>query len=65
MLLLITSLCIQKEKILLKELYEEYEKRGLYFDDKSKKEIENILTRLNFIDKKSDSGDAIYVRRIL
>lgn len=65
MLLLITSLCIQKEKILLNELYEEYEKRGLYFDDKSKKEIVTILTRLNFIDKKSDSGDAIYVRRIL
>ncbi|WP_323736089.1 DNA phosphorothioation-dependent restriction protein DptG [Methanosphaera sp. ISO3-F5] len=65
LLLAITALCIKEEKIKLKQLFKEYELRGLFFDKKSKKEIENLLTKLNLIDKKSDSGDAQYVRRIL
>lgn len=65
LLIAITALCIKKDKIKLKQLFEQYELRGLFFDKKSKKEIENLLTKLNLIDKKSDSGDAQYVRRIL
>ena len=44
---------------------EEYEKRGLFFDRYSKEEIIKLLTKLNLIDKKSDSGDAQYVKPIL
>lgn len=40
-------------------------KEGLFFDKYSKDEIEEFLTKLNLIDKKSDSGDAKYVRPIL
>lgn len=65
MFLIITSLCIKEPKIKLTTLYDEYEKRGLFFDKHSKEEIENFLNKLNYIDKKSDSEEAQYVRSIL
>lgn len=65
MLLTLTTLCIKNKPIKLKQLYKEYEKRGLFFDSESKDRIEVFLTKLNLIDKKSDSGDAKYVRPIL
>ena len=65
MLLVITTLCVKDEKIKLNQLFDEYERRGLYFDRYSKEEIVNFLTKLNLIDKKSDSGDAQYVKPVL
>ncbi len=65
MLLTLTALCVKDKKIKLHQLFKEYEKRGLYFDKYSKDEIESFLTKLNLIDKKSDSGDAKYVRPVL
>ena len=65
MLLTLTTLCIKNKPIKLKQLYKEYEKRGLFFDSELKDRIEVFLTKLNLIDKKSDSGDAKYVRPIL
>ena len=65
MLLTITTLCVKEEKIKLKDLFERYEERGIYFDNTSKSEVVNLLTKLNYIDKKSDSGEAQYVRRLL
>ena len=64
-LLTITALCVKDEKIMLNQLFKEYERRGLYFDSYSKIEIESFLTKLNLIDKKSDSGDAKYVKPVL
>ena len=65
MLLVITTLCVKDEKLKLKQLFNEYEKRGIYFDRYSKEEVVNFLTKLNLIDKKSDSGDAQYVKPVL
>lgn len=65
MFLVITSLCIKEDKIKLNHLFEEYEKRGLFFDKYSKEKIVDLLNNLNLIDKKSDSGDAQYVKSIL
>jgi len=66
MLLLITQLCIKNnKKIKLIHLFEEYNKRGLYFDRDSQFKIIDLLNNLNLIDKKSDSGDAQYVKSIL
>ena len=65
MLLSLTTLCVKDEQIKLNQLFKEYEKRGLFFDKYSKEEIEIFLTKLNLIEKKSDSGDAKYVRRVL
>lgn len=64
MLLLITAVSVKK-KITLKNLFKEYERRGLFFDQYSKDLIVELLGKLNLIDKKSDSGDAQYVKSIL
>ncbi|MFN7252934.1 MAG: DNA phosphorothioation-dependent restriction protein DptG [Anaerobacillus sp.] len=64
-LLLITALCVKDKRIPLNQLFEEYEKRGIAFDRYSKKEIMDLLDSLNILDKKSDSGDAQYVKPIL
>ena len=65
-LLFITKLCIKdKEKIKLKDLFEEYKRRGIYFDRDSQSKIVDLFEKLNIIEKKSDSGDAQYVRSIL
>lgn len=66
MLLMITKLCVKDKKITTKQLFKEYKKRGVFFDSRSEGEVINFLTRLNLIDKKSDSGeDAQYVKPIL
>lgn len=54
-----------EEKIRLNDLYKEYEFRGIYLDNSSKEYLQEFFTKLNLIDKKSDSGDAQYVKRIL
>ena len=64
-LYIITSLCIKKDKIKLNDLFKEYERRGLFFDRYSKEKIVELLNTWNLIDKKSDSGDAQYVKSIL
>ena len=64
-LYLITALCVKEEKIKLNDLFKEYERRGLFFDRYSKEKIVELLNTWNLIDKKSDSGDAQYVKQIL
>ncbi|MEJ8553009.1 DNA phosphorothioation-dependent restriction protein DptG [Tepidibacter sp. Z1-5] len=65
-LLFITKVSIKdKERIKLKDLFEEYKKRGLYLDRDSQSKIVELFEKLNLIEKKSDSGDAQYVRSIL
>lgn len=54
-----------RSKLKLKQLYEEFEKRGLFFDRDSKEHIIKLLEKLNLLEKKSDSGDAQYVKSIL
>jgi len=53
------------DKIRLNDLYKEYAKRGIYLDSTSKEYLQEFFAKLNLIDKKSDSGDAQYVKRIL
>lgn len=61
----LTKLCINKcEKIALKDLFNEFEKRGIYFDRDSRKIIIELYEKLNILEKKSDSGDAQYVKYI-
>lgn len=65
-IIFLTKLAIQHdEKIRLNDLYKEYESRGIYLDYTSKSLLQDFFTKLNLIDKKSDSGDAQYVKRIL
>lgn len=65
MLILITALCIKEDKIKISNLFEEYERRGLFFDRDSMDLIVELFNKLNLIDKKSDSGDIQYVKSIL
>lgn len=62
----LTKICLRnEEKIRLNDLYKEYEHRGIFLDSTSKEYLQEFFTKLNLIDKKSDSGDAQYVKRIL
>lgn len=66
-LLFLTRLCIGDNpsgKLRLTELWQEFRKRGVDFDFESKKQVVNLFNKLNVIEKKSDSGDAQYVRAI-
>ncbi len=65
-IIFLTKISIQnKDRIRLIDLFKEYEKRGIYLDNTSKGLLQEFFTRLNLLDKKSDSGDAQYVKRIL
>lgn len=65
-IILMTKICIKdKGKLKLNNLFEEFEKRGLFFDRDSKMKIIQLYEKLNLLEKKSDSGDAQYVRSVL
>ncbi|NLR91917.1 DNA phosphorothioation-dependent restriction protein DptG [Flammeovirga agarivorans] len=65
LLLLLTDLAVgSNNKILLKELWDEFELRGLRFDQESKAEIIKLYEEINLIEKKSDSGDAQYIQKL-
>ncbi|QHT48494.1 DNA phosphorothioation-dependent restriction protein DptG [Bacillus sp. SB49] len=63
--LLLSAVAVGKEKIPLKTYFKELERRGMTFDQYSKKEAVRLLEQQNYIEKKSDSGDAQYVKPIL
>lgn len=64
-LLALVACSIKQDKIELNRLWHELEARGLFFDHHSKEEIVGLLDKLNYLEKKSDSGDAQYVKSIL
>lgn len=65
LLIVITAVSVKNERIPLNQLFLEYERRGIKLDNYSKDEVVKALDKLNLIDKKSDSGDAQYVKPIL
>ncbi|MDO4925607.1 MAG: DNA phosphorothioation-dependent restriction protein DptG [Turicibacter sp.] len=65
-IILFTKICINNnEKVKLNTLFEEFEMRGLFFDRDSKMKIIQLYEKLNLLEKKSDSGDAQYVKSVL
>ena len=52
-------------RIRLAKLFEEFELRGLLFDRESKKRIIELYEKMNLLEKRSDSGDAQYVKYVL
>ena len=65
-LIFLTKLAINDEdKLSLNEVFHQFELRGVFLDQPSRDEVVQFYTKLNVIEKKSDSGDAQYVRRIL
>ena len=65
-LIFLTKICIKdQEKMRLNDVFAEFEARGIFLDNHSKAEVMRYYEKLNLIEKKSDSGDAQYVKRIL
>jgi len=65
-LLFLTDLAVgDQDKIRLKELWIEFQKRGILLDDGTKSAVIEFFEKINLIEKKSDSGDAQYVKKIL
>lgn len=67
LLLLLTELAVMsenKDKILITTLWEQLERRGVFFDDKTKRAVVTFFGKINTLEKKSDSGDAQYVKRL-
>ena len=67
LLLLLTEMAVMaegKEKILITALWDQLEQRGVYFDDKTKRAVVTFFGKINTLEKKSDSGDAQYVKRL-
>ncbi|PNW27812.1 DNA phosphorothioation-dependent restriction protein DptG [Formosa algae] len=66
LLLFLTKLCVGNEdKIRLNQLWERLKQRGLIFDEVSKTEIIKLFEKINLLEKKSDSGDAQYIKTII
>ena len=55
---------VAERGIQISDLFEEFKKRGLYMDGKTKQFIIDYLVQINLIDSKCDSEEAQYVKRI-
>ena len=65
-IILMTKICIgDNGRMKLNKLFNEFEVRGISFDRDSKTKIVQLYEKLNLLEKKSDSGDAQYVRSVL
>ena len=62
-LILLTNIAIgDKKKVRFQELLNEFNSRSIYFDIKSQVELINVYEKVGNIERKSDSGDAVYVK---
>lgn len=64
-LMLIISLIVKNERVSFNTLISEFENRGIAIDRYTREEIISLLDTHNLLDKKSDSGDVLYVKPIL
>ena len=66
LLITLTILVIgEQNQIKLNDLFTGLEERGVYLDSASRQQVIQFYEKLNLIEKKSDSGDSMYVKRIL
>ena len=66
-IIMFTNIILRKYegKVSLPKLFQEFERRGLIFDRESRKSVTDLFDKMNFLEKRSDSGDAQYVKTIL
>lgn len=65
-LMLLTNISIgNKEQLRFHELLTEFKKRGVYFDKKSQQALIKFYERIGNVERMSDSGDAVYVRKAI
>lgn len=64
-ILLLTNLAVgSSKKIRFQDLLIEFEKRSVFFDPTSQEMLLDLYERVGNIERKSDSGDAVYVKSI-
>lgn len=64
-IILLTTLIVKDERKILDEVFSGFESRGVFLDRYSKELIVELYERMGVLDKKSDSGEAKYVKPIL
>ncbi|MBO0477193.1 DNA phosphorothioation-dependent restriction protein DptG [Vagococcus sp. DIV0080] len=64
-LLLVAVIVEPKGRMLVRDVFKELEKRGIFFDSQSRQEVIKLFEEVNILEKMSDSGDAQYVKSIL
>ena len=65
-LLLLTNLAIgEQDKLRFHELIKAFESRGVFFDKQSQQALINFFERIGNVERMSDSGDAVYVRKTI
>jgi DNA phosphorothioation-dependent restriction protein DptG len=63
-LLLLTNLAIgHHEKLRFFELLREFQQRGFFFDNQSQQVLIEFFERMGNVERMSDSGEAVYVRK--
>ena len=64
MLILLTNLTIgNQDKLRFHELIKGFEQRGVFTDKQTRQELINFYERVGNVERMSDSGDAVYVRK--
>lgn len=63
---LLTNLAVgENERLRFHELLDEFKARGVYFDKKTQQSLIKFYERVGNVERMSDSGDAVYVRRTI
>lgn len=65
MLILMIALATRGTRCKLKDMYEKLKMYGICFDVATRKAVEENLLKLNLLERRSDSGDAQYVKIVL
>ena len=65
MLTFLIALFTKGKKVKLDDMYKRFNGYGIHFNRYSRMAIEEYLLKLNLLDRKSDSGEAQYVRVVL
>ena len=62
MLLFLVAMMVKEDRIRMEELYKRFHEYGIDFSFQTKNAISDYLLKLNLLERKSDSGEAQYVR---
>ena len=65
MLLFLVAMIAKDDRLRMDDLYKRFREYGIEFSFQTKTAISDYLLKLNLLERKSDSGEAQYVRIIL
>ncbi|UTT85443.1 DNA phosphorothioation-dependent restriction protein DptG [Vibrio pelagius] len=65
-IILLTNLAVgEKDKLRFHELISEFKQRGIFVDKQTEQELIKFYERIGNVERMSDSGDAVYVRKTI